>query len=502
MKKLSILMITLILFSGIMKAQDETVTWEGLIKQKEKSDKDIQDPKKSVVSKTWMNRAQTFLNIYTFEIGGLYKGMPAKGEGFQTAEFLIGKPGKIMTEGDAEVWVYNRKKLYFVNGVLDRWEQTEFIDKDALNISAQSFMKAIELDETGKLKDKATTKDLLSMIKNYVINDAIDKYLSKDYDNAYTLMGTGYDLCKLPKNDADTVFNIDQIGYYQGIIAFNANKFDKAKEHFQKSIDVNYQPGAAYHYLASSYLNMGDSAGYLDKVKEGFEKHPEEEQLIIDLINFYMTKKNTDEAVKFIDLAISKKPDNPSYYSAKATIYDNTTDGLMAEYKKAMEQAFEFKKLAFQNRNDAPKKDEYDKKRDESLKLGQKYYDEYMSNLDKAEKLYKESLEIDPKFFNAAYNLGRIDLKRNELNLLHADYVYKILKDVNPGLATEFENKAKENLTNAATKFEAAYKIDPKDKDTLEVLRRIYFRLHDKENENRVIELINKLGNTQNPGME
>jgi tetratricopeptide (TPR) repeat protein len=501
MKKLSILMMTLILFSGLLKAQEEAVTWEGLIKQKEKSDKDIQDPKKSIVSKTWMTRAQIYLNIYTFEIGGLYKGMPAKGEGFQTAEFLIGKPGKIMTEGQAEVWVYNRKKLYFVNGTLERWEQTEFIDQDALNKSAQSFMKAIELDTTGKLKDKGTTKDLLSMIKNYVINDAIDKYLTKDYENAYTLMSTGYELCKLPKNDADTVFNIDQLGYYQGIVAFNANKFDKAKDHFQLSIDKNYEPGAAYHYLASSYAGMGDTASFLAKIREGFEKHPEEEQLIIDLINYYMLEKNTNEALKFIDLAISKKPDNPSYYSAKATIYDNTTEGLSNDYKKYMDQAYEFKKMAFQNRLDIPKKDEYDKKRDEALKIAQGYFDEFINNLAKAEKLYQESLEIDPKFFNAAYNLGRIDLKLNEINLLHADYTYKILKDVNPGLATEFENKAKENLNNSAIRFEAAYKINPKDKDTLEVLRRIYFRLHDKENENRVIELINNLG-TQNPGME
>ncbi len=494
MKKLSIFIILLIIFSGLAKAQEPEVTWEGLIKQKEKSDKEIQDPKKSIVSKTWMNRAQIFLNIYTFEISGLYKGMPAKGEGFQHAEFIIGKPEKITTEGNTEKWVYPRKILYFVDGALDKWEQTEFIDKDALNKSAEAFLKAIELDESGKLKDKVLTKDLLTMVKSNVINEAIEKYISKDYQNAYTLMTTGYELCKLPKNETDTIYKLEQIGYYQGIIALNAGNFNQSKEHFQICIDQNYQPGASYHYLAESYAGLGDTLSFLNKVKEGFEKHPEEEQLIIDLINYYMINKKSDEAVAYLDMAISKNPDNPSYYSAKATVFDNTTDNLITEYKKYMEMAYEFKKEAFRDRADVAKKQAADLKRDDAVSNALKLYNDYINNLIKAEELYNTSLEIDPKFFNAAYNLGRIDLKRNEINALHAEYMFKLFKETDPKKAEEFENLAKNNLNDAAIRFEASHKINPKDRDNLEILKRIYFRLRDKANEERINGLLDELG--------
>jgi tetratricopeptide (TPR) repeat protein len=502
MKKLSILIISLILFTGVINAQEPEITWEGLIKQKEKSDNDIQDPKKSLASKTWMNRAEVFLNIHTFEIGILYRGMPARAEeGYQYAEFLVGKPGKIVTDGEAEVWVYNRKKLYFIDGLLDHWEQTDFIDKDALDKSAQAYLKAIELDATGKLKDKPTSKDLLATIKNQVLNNAVDKYILKDYTNSYKLMSTGYELCKLPKNESDTIYTKDQVGYYLGIVALNAGDFAKSKDHFQTSINDNYQPGVSYHYLAESYAGLGDTVTYLAKVKEGFEKYPEEEQLIIDLINYYMAKKKANEAIDYIDRAISKYPENASYYSAKATIYDNSTETLMNAYKKYMDAAYEAKKEAFRDRNDPVKKAAADKRRDEAIVIAQQNYDEYINNLAKAEKLYIQSLGIDSKFFNAAYNLGRIDLKLNEINALHADYVYKIFKETDPNKSTEFENKAKDNLLKAAERFETAYKIDPKDRGTLEVLKRIYFRLRDKENENRVTELLNNLG-AVTPGME
>ncbi|NPA67594.1 MAG: hypothetical protein GXO50_03190, partial [Chlorobi bacterium] len=374
----------LILFTGTLFAQ-EGPTWEGLKKQKAKSDAEITNPKKSSNPKTWTKRAKLYYDISTFVTGGLYKGMPAHGNGFQNAELMVGKPGKILQEGDYEVWVYNRKKLYFKNGALDHWEQTEFIDKDALKKSAEALLKAVELDEKGTLKNKASFKDLNALIKTAVINQAIEKYNSKDFDNAYNLMDYGYKLCNLPKNESDTAYNANQIQYFEGVIAYKAKKYDAAKKHFEKSIKDGYQPGISYHYLADSYAASGDSAAFIAKVKEGFEKYPDEEQLIIDLINYYMVRGEADKAVEYIDLAIQKNPDNPSYYSAKATIFDNRTENILKEYISYMDKAYEYKKEAFRNRNNPSLKAASLKKRDEALNKANKLMNLYLENLDKAE---------------------------------------------------------------------------------------------------------------------
>lgn len=493
MKKLTTI-IALIFFSGIMFAQEAGPTWEGLKKQKEKSDADITNPKKSSNSKTWIKRADTYFNIHTFVLGGLYKGMPAKGKGIQNVEYLIGKPGKVLKTDNEEIWVYNRKKLFFVNGKLDHWEQTDFIDKNALTKSATALLKAIELDKKGNLKDKSTTKDLNEMVKNSIINEAITKYKQEDYDNAYKLMDYGYNLCLLPKHPSDTAYSSKQIQYFEGIIAYNAKKYDLAENHFEQSIKDNYQPGLSYHYLADSYAKSGNNDKFINTLKEGREKYPDVEQLIIDLINYYMQRNEEGKAIKYIDIAIQKNADNPSYYSAKATIFDNKTDTLTKMYDKYMEDAYELKKKAFQNRNNAKLKTQYQKKRDDIVSKALDEFKLIDENIAKAEKLYEKSLEINPKFFNAAYNIGRLYLKRNDLEAKHADWILKVYINKDFTKSGEFEAASKKDLKIAAQKFEDALKIKPSDRDLLNVLKRIYFKLHDKESEQRINDKINSLG--------
>ncbi|NPA68995.1 MAG: tetratricopeptide repeat protein, partial [Chlorobi bacterium] len=114
------------------------------------------------------------------------------------------------------------------------------------------------------------------------------------------------------------------------------------------------------------------------------------------------------------------------------------------------------------------------------------------------EELYNKSLELNPKFFNPAYNIGRIYLKRNDIKAKHADYLLKVFIKKDFKKAAEFEDAAKADLKTAAEKFEAASAIDPTDRDVLNVLKRIYYKLHDKEKENSVIERLNKLGDEGN----
>jgi len=509
MKKLSIF-ILLIFFFGAMSGQEAVVTWDGLKKQKEKSDADITNAKKSANSKTWIKRSDLFYNIHTFVIGGLYQGMPARSKDFNNAELLVGKPGKILTNGDEEIWVYNRKKLNFKNGLLESWEQTEFIDKDALTKSGKALLKAVELDTKGTLKDKTSTKDKVQLINNTIINDAISHYTSysknfgennntltdfgrNELDKAFELMSLGYELSGLPKNANDTMFNAGQIEYFKGVIAYNNQKYDIAKPIFESSISKKYGNGSPFHYLAECYAKTGDSTKYISTVKTGFETYPDEEQLIIDLINYYMHRNETKEAIEYIDIAIKKNPDNASYYSAKAAIFDNRTDELLKEYYKYMDQAIEYKKAAFRDRNNQTKKEASQKLRDAELDKALSVVKKIEEDLNKAEKLYNEALEIEPKLFNAAYNIGRIYVKHADRNHDHGEYLLKIYITKDFARTAKFEEKSKELFKQAAEKYEIAHKINPSDRDALKVLKQIYYKLHDTENRERVEKLLDSL---------
>ncbi len=491
MKKIATIILALSLFT-FAKGQ-EVQTWDGLQKKKNKSDLEIQNPKKAASPKTWLKRASTYYDIHTFVIAGLYKGMPATGN-ISAADLVVGKPMRRLTKGNEEIWEYKRKKLYFVNGKLDHWEQTQFMDKEAIKKAADALLKAIEVDTKGKVKSKSTTKDILALIKPAIINKGIQLYQEKKHKDAYKYMEKGYELMQLPAHKSDTIFKKDQISYFKGIIAFNAKQYADARSAFNESIKANYQPGSCYHYLADCHAQAGDSAKFISTVKEGFEKYPGEELLIIDLINYYMIRNQGDKAVAYIDMAIQKNPKNASYYSAKAAVYDNATDGMQKEYEKYMTEAQEQKKAAFRNRSKAALKAQAEKNRDEAIKKALNISEKMNGNFAKAEKLYEKALQIDPKFFNAAYFIGRLYYKRSAQNFLHADYLLKVYENKDFKKSGEFEALAKKQLKTSAEKFERAHKISPKDRDALEALKKIYFRLRDKANKERIEAKLAQLG--------
>ena len=182
MKKLS-LIIGFVLSTAILFAQEPVQTWEGLQKQKEKTDKEIKDSKKQIKSKTWAKRGQIYLDIARFNTTGLYVGLPM--EGIAGAEFMVGKPQKKEELDGKETWIYPHKKLIFENKKLTTWEETDFIDKDAYKKASEAMFKAKELDEKGKFANKSTTKQQTGSIRAGVVNIGIDYYEKRNFEPAY-----------------------------------------------------------------------------------------------------------------------------------------------------------------------------------------------------------------------------------------------------------------------------------------------------------------------------
>jgi len=506
MRKLSLFFVLLFVMGSLV-AQETIVTWDGLTKQKDKSDVEITNVKKNVKSKTWVKRAELYYSIYTFNTKGLYVGMPMESGMIEKAyvvgakDVVGGNPKSKNQVGNEMVWEYPRKKLYFdENGRLARWEETEYIDKEAILKSAKAYIKADELDEKGTLKNKVTFMLGVKDTRNYVINKAVDFYSKENHKDALKYMTLASELGEFPKDKSDSLFDNRQIVYFMGLIALKGGMTEDARSNFNKSIESKYQEGACYHYLAESYVVDGDSAAFIAKVKEGFEKYPEEEQLLIDLINYYINKNQPEKVIEYLDIAISKNPSNPSYYSAKGTVYFNKYSATLAKYIKAREEAHKYKKQAFVDRNNAKKKLAAEKLRDAALKVGDAELVLIFGDLDKAEKFYVESIALDEKAFNAAYNVGSLYLKRSRVYALESDFVIKISKDFNK--SDVLTKKSDEVLEMAAQKFEDALKINPTDRDALKTLRSIYFRMRDTANVDRLDAIIEKLPEVQKAGIE
>jgi len=113
-------------------------------------------------------------------------------------------------------------------------------------------------------------------------------------------------------------------------------------------------------------------------------------------------------------------------------------------------------------------------------------------NFKKAEELYNSALQKDAKFFNALFNIGRMHYKMHEINLTESTYAYEMFKDDKKSDA--LLEQAKLELHNSAEYFKKAHEINSQDRTTIEILRSIYYKLKDKENELLFREKLNALG--------
>ncbi len=485
-----------LLFTMFLSFAQVPQTWESLKKDLEKSNKEIQNEKKNLKSKTWKSRAQLLYDISIFTTSGLYAGLPTEQPSktsYMYLTLLWGEPLSKNTEGEFEVWKYPHKKVYVKDGIVQKWEETEYITEDAIAKSADALLKAVELDDKGKgkLKSKTTTKKLTQSIKNTIIDIAIGFYGDKKYDKAYEYMSKGADLCKLPKFETDTFYSADKVEYFLGIIAFNGKKYDNSEKHFLECVKSGYDPGISYHYLAETYKEQGSDQKFLNTIKKGFEKNPNEEQLVIDLINYYINKNQFDKVIEYLDFAIEKNPENASFYSVKGQIYSKKEEMLYENYWKEMENVLEYKKEAFRNRFDESKKAAALNKQKAAQKKADELYAEVDKLFQKADKLFAKALEIDSKLMNAAFNRGRLYYKRGESKSAESDLVFKIYKD--GAKADAIKSTKKADFQKAVEYFEIAYNLDPKDRDTVVMLKGIYYQLRNKAKAQEYSQILEEL---------
>jgi tetratricopeptide (TPR) repeat protein len=128
--------------------------------------------------------------------------------------------------------------------------------------------------------------------------------------------------------------------YNAGLAAFKAKDWDKSVKYFTTAAKNNYNGPSSYNFVYQAYQAKGDTLNSLLILTEGHLSYPNDESLLFEIIKFYISKGRTDEAIKYIDLAISEKPDNATLYTTKGAMFETIGDieGAISLYKKAIEK--------------------------------------------------------------------------------------------------------------------------------------------------------------------
>jgi len=296
-------------------------------------------------------------------------------------------------------------------------EKFKKLSDNPLGTALESFQKAISLDDKGGINN--SVKINLTLLINDFTDQAINAFNDNNYDLALTSFENILAIEKMPLMQENPATVDTAIIFNAGLAAYNAEKYDKAISYYKEAAKYEYSGSRTYELIAASYTSQQDTANALLTLQEGFEKYPESSSILVQMINIYMTANKTDDAMKYLELAIEQDPNNASFYFAKGALND---------------------------------------------KLG---------NTANAVAAYEKALEIKDDYFDAYYNLGAIyyNLGVKQLDIANAVPTNQAAK------YEEEKSKADDEFKKAIPYMEKASEVNPEDTYSLESLKQLYYRL-------------------------
>ncbi|MDX8339650.1 tetratricopeptide repeat protein [Draconibacterium sp. IB214405] len=310
-------------------------------------------------------------------------------------------------------------------------ENIKALSEDPLTTALESYKKAIELDDKDKFGNSVKIK--LTLLTNDLTNQAVEAFNNNDYELALKSFEQILEIQDIPVVKKDNPGAIDTVILFNsGLAAYNAKNYKKAIHYYGESAKYGYNGARTYALISDSYIQMQDTVNALKTVQEGFEKYPEDNNVLTSMIDLYMKMGKNEEALKYLDMAIEQDPSNVTYYFAKGALYE---------------------------------------------KFGEE---------ENAVAAYTKAAEVDPTFFNAYYNLGALYYNKGVKQIEFANSI-----PANENEKYEAESKKADIWWEKALPYmEKCRELNPEDEMTLESLKNLYYRMKNMDKYNEILEVL------------
>ena len=254
-------------------------------------------------------------------------------------------PDTWYTAGKIQNKIYDKEneKMYLQQA----YDQDKFFG--SLSKMFDYFIKCDELeqipDEKGKVvvKYRPETSELLSRLRINLVSGGVTYFNENNNEKAFDLFSQYIDVADAPLLAAYNLMETDtliyEIAYYATLAGLKMEDYNKALQYVDFAMNKEDIAQKAIEYKALSYINLGDTANWINTLKVGVEKFPSTEYFYSNLISYYNTNGNTDELMAFADEMLEKNP-LPIFRFVKGFVYQNMSDYEKAieEYKVAIEQ--------------------------------------------------------------------------------------------------------------------------------------------------------------------
>jgi tetratricopeptide (TPR) repeat protein len=328
------ILLALALVASVQVANAQIKSDADIQKAIEKAEATALDAKKGAKPAPWVKLAEAYVKAYSNPTANLSTGIDK-----QTFSLMAGeKPSAVESvtlDGSTyEKQVLSRANVYFTQaGNLAFYEVTKpSVAGDPLEKAVNAYAKAFQLGAKDKDVDAA-----LQNIVGFYYQDAITAYSLGDLNKASDLFGKAAAASMTPpssKIDTNAVYNT-------AFTAANAGNFARAKEYYNKCLDLGYAAdGSVYAALSNCALADKDTTAAKQYLADGLKLYPDNASVLTNLINLYIQmKEDPKKIVELLDEAKAQMPDNPSLYYVEGNILTGIKDwdGALAAYRKASE---------------------------------------------------------------------------------------------------------------------------------------------------------------------
>lgn len=389
-----------------------------------------QDAKKAAKPATWVNLGKAYQAAYSNPTASVVAGLDRANWDNVFKEKPVAEETVSVNDASYTKLSYSHIDVYFnAAGMLEFAVITKpSVEGDLLAEAANAYVKAYELGAK-----PAEIDGKLQEIVNAYNTAAYSAYQIGDYKNASQMFKGAADVsymapCSAPADDS--AFNAALVG-------MSAGDYDVALKYYKICLDHNYgEGGDIYARLSDVYGVLEDKVNQKAVLEEGFAKYPENQSILIGLINFAENNgEDPNYVLTLLDKAKENDPNNASIYAVQGNILAQMKryEDAEAIFSQAVEvdPTYNYAYYAW-GKMWYDRAVEYQVAADElPLTAPQREYDAIIKNRDNSvekciaplEKCFQQSQEIDYKVACAEY------LRRAYYQLSNSSNDYKAKSD-------------------------------------------------------------------------
>lgn len=351
-------------------------------------------------------------NAYNYNRNGEYDKAVESIEKCVNHESFLGMKPK----DQAQAWLY-RGMIY-----INVQQSPEYAAKypDALEKAYESLENCIKADADYTKDNAHEIYPRIAAIAVKYFQAGIDNFNNQVFPTAAVNFRKSYEISKNGAQPDTSALVNAALAYQRG------NMFEDAINNYVELKDLGYNQVDLYKNMAACYLGLDNDAKALEMIQAGLEMFPNDPGMTIEKVNLYLKEGRGEEAITDLNKLHEMDPNNASILFILGTIFGDDTREIF--------------------------------------------------DPDRAIEFYKETLNVNPKFYDAAYNLAALYINLANKKKVEADKLgfSKAEQEQYANLMQEREAILREGLPYA----QEAYEAQPSDDAMKRALKSYYVNLN------------------------